>query len=86
MEETAGGGPRGCTYPTLDPADCQGANSVSRRIRARCIAGFQPERTPGFSTRRGLLQHHQLPPVLICSLNEHVKIADDRLGVKTAED
>lgn len=83
MEETARGGPRGCSYPTLDPADCQGANSVPRRSRARCFTGLQPEWTPSFSTRGGLLQHHQLPPVLICSLHEHVKIADDRLGVKT---
>lgn len=83
MEETAGGRSRGCSYPKLDPADCQGPHPVSRGTRTHCSAGFQLDWASSFSTHRGLLQVHQLPSVLVCSLNEHVKIADDQLGVKS---
>lgn len=83
MEETAGGGSWGCKYFTLDPADCQGPHPISWGPRTHSSPGVQPERAPGFPIRYGLLQFHQLPPVLFRSLHEYVKVTDDRLSVKT---
>lgn len=77
MEEAAGGG----SHPQLDAADSQGPHPVSRGINTHCITGLQLERTSRFSTRR-----RQLPSVLVCALHEHVEVADDRAGVKTAQD
>lgn len=83
MEETTGGGSRGCAYPKLYPADCQGPDSVSRGTHTHSSTGFQLKRTSGFSTRCRFLQLHQLPSDGVCSLNDHSKIADHRAGVKT---
>lgn len=75
MEEAAGGGPGGGAHPPLQPEDREGAHPVPRGTRRALL---QPERTPSV----GLLQLHQLPAVLVCSLHKHVEITDDRLGVK----
>lgn len=86
MEETAGGGSGGCKYLSLHPADCQGAHPLSRGARTHCSTGLQHKRSPDFFTGRGLLRLYESPTLLICSLHEHVKVADDRFGVKTVRD